>query len=276
MKNYYKILQVDPAAEKEVIEVAYRRLLKKYHPDVAIQNEQTFVDNTEKIRDIIEAYETLSEDESRRKYDDAYKNYIAEVNRRKFDQTDPHDIFKTVLMKCSVSTQTYKMYIAKKANWDGPYIVQGFELVDQETATSAAKNNPWSLQGIVDKVRGTGKNELAVISKDDGDHDAIGLGDIEWIGVRCPDCAAAIEIKPGIYSLFSVCARCHQMMCIGNGIKGLAGYHIQCPWCNKKNLIMKTIKTGSKSGLKITGVNPAEKTQQMAKLPDKNKLLGKK
>jgi curved DNA-binding protein CbpA len=31
----YKVLQVDPEAEVEVIEAAYRRLARKYHPDVA-------------------------------------------------------------------------------------------------------------------------------------------------------------------------------------------------------------------------------------------------
>lgn len=31
----YKVLQVDPEAEAEVIEAAYRRLARKYHPDVA-------------------------------------------------------------------------------------------------------------------------------------------------------------------------------------------------------------------------------------------------
>lgn len=31
----YKVLQVDPEAEPEVIEAAYRRLARKYHPDVA-------------------------------------------------------------------------------------------------------------------------------------------------------------------------------------------------------------------------------------------------
>src|SRR5436309_8277158 len=31
----YKVLQVDPEAEDEVIQAAYRRLAQKYHPDVA-------------------------------------------------------------------------------------------------------------------------------------------------------------------------------------------------------------------------------------------------
>lgn len=33
--NPYKVLQVDPEAEDEVIEAAYKRLARKYHPDVA-------------------------------------------------------------------------------------------------------------------------------------------------------------------------------------------------------------------------------------------------
>ena len=32
-KNYYKILQIDPSAEPEVVQAAYRRLAQKYHPD---------------------------------------------------------------------------------------------------------------------------------------------------------------------------------------------------------------------------------------------------
>jgi len=33
-KDFYKILQVDPAAETEVIAAAYKRLAQKYHPDI--------------------------------------------------------------------------------------------------------------------------------------------------------------------------------------------------------------------------------------------------
>jgi curved DNA-binding protein CbpA len=35
LPDYYKVLQVDPEAEDEVIQAAYRRLAQKYHPDVA-------------------------------------------------------------------------------------------------------------------------------------------------------------------------------------------------------------------------------------------------
>ncbi len=32
-KNHYKVLQVDPSAESEIIAAAYKRLALKYHPD---------------------------------------------------------------------------------------------------------------------------------------------------------------------------------------------------------------------------------------------------
>jgi curved DNA-binding protein CbpA len=33
----YKVLQVDPEAERDVIEAAYKRLARKYHPDVSLE-----------------------------------------------------------------------------------------------------------------------------------------------------------------------------------------------------------------------------------------------
>jgi len=52
----YKVLQVDPEAEDEVIEAAYRRLAKKYHPDVA-----PGPDAQERMVRINQAWEMLKE-----------------------------------------------------------------------------------------------------------------------------------------------------------------------------------------------------------------------
>jgi membrane protease YdiL (CAAX protease family) len=62
--NYYKILQVDPNAEPEVISGAYKRLAAKYHPDINKQE-----DASEKMRRINEAYEVLSDPIKRKEYD---------------------------------------------------------------------------------------------------------------------------------------------------------------------------------------------------------------
>ncbi len=64
-KDYYEILGVPRNATEEEIKAAYRRLAKKYHPDVAEDKEKA-----EKIfREINEAYQVLSDPEKRRLYD---------------------------------------------------------------------------------------------------------------------------------------------------------------------------------------------------------------
>jgi len=62
--DYYGILQVHPAAEKEIIDIAYRRLASKYHPDVSqVSNAE------ERMKQINTAYEVLSDPVKRAAYD---------------------------------------------------------------------------------------------------------------------------------------------------------------------------------------------------------------
>ena len=69
--NYYKILEVDKNASPEVIEKAYKTLVKKYHPD--LQESNLKEEAEEKIKIINEAYETLSNPNLRAKYDERLK-----------------------------------------------------------------------------------------------------------------------------------------------------------------------------------------------------------
>lgn len=62
--DYYRVLQVDPAAEPEVIKAAYHRLAEKYHPDKAFSP-----DAVDRMQEINEAYETLGDITKRAKYD---------------------------------------------------------------------------------------------------------------------------------------------------------------------------------------------------------------
>lgn len=69
MITYYEILEVSRMASKEVITKAYKVLVRKYHPDLE-QDEKKKDEAKEKMVRINEAYETLSDDEKRKKYDD--------------------------------------------------------------------------------------------------------------------------------------------------------------------------------------------------------------
>lgn len=67
--NYYTILQVHPKAEPEVIEAAYRQLMKRYHPDVAGHDPERVALHHERSKAINQAFSVLRDPERRRHYD---------------------------------------------------------------------------------------------------------------------------------------------------------------------------------------------------------------
>lgn len=67
MKNYYEILQVDKNASPEIIKVAYKLLVKKNHPDLKEGAEKKEAE--ERIKEINEAYEVLSDTFKKTEYD---------------------------------------------------------------------------------------------------------------------------------------------------------------------------------------------------------------
>lgn len=64
-KDYYKILGVDKKSNQEEIKSAYRKLAKKYHPDLNPNDEKA----QEKFKEINEAYEVLGDQSKRKQYD---------------------------------------------------------------------------------------------------------------------------------------------------------------------------------------------------------------
>ena len=67
MKTLYEILEVSQTASKEVIEKAYKTLVKKYHPDLQSEEDKKQAERT--MKQLNEAYEILSDDEKRKEYD---------------------------------------------------------------------------------------------------------------------------------------------------------------------------------------------------------------
>src|SRR5262245_61576501 len=64
-KDYYRILGVEKNADAKAIKQAYRRLARKYHPDMNPGNKSS----SDRFKEINEANEVLSDPEKRRRYD---------------------------------------------------------------------------------------------------------------------------------------------------------------------------------------------------------------
>jgi curved DNA-binding protein CbpA len=63
--NFYRVLGLRPGADHEKIKTAYRRLVKRFHPDVNAGDARA----AQRTKDLIQAYQTLSEPEARSVYD---------------------------------------------------------------------------------------------------------------------------------------------------------------------------------------------------------------
>ncbi len=70
-KDYYEILGLDKKASQEEIKKKYRELAKKYHPDLNQGDEGA----ADRLKEINEAYEVLSDEDKRKKYDSFGSGY---------------------------------------------------------------------------------------------------------------------------------------------------------------------------------------------------------
>ncbi|MBS5794722.1 MAG: DnaJ domain-containing protein [Clostridiales bacterium] len=94
MENYYKILGVSENLTNEELKKVYRKLAKKYHPDANVGNTQA----EEMFKKVSKAYEVLSDETSRAKYDREIKgnfnNFDTNTNNKKTSTSSVNeDIF---------------------------------------------------------------------------------------------------------------------------------------------------------------------------------------
>src|SRR5262252_5612410 len=70
-RDYYETLGIARGASEDEIKKAYRKLARKYHPDLNPNNKQS----EDKFKEVQEAYDVLSDKEKRTKYDQLGQNW---------------------------------------------------------------------------------------------------------------------------------------------------------------------------------------------------------
>ena len=108
-KNYYEILGVSINSSTEEIKVAYRKLARKYHPDINKAPEAI-----QKFKDITEAYETLSNNIEREKYNTLKGFFKQETTSSKKAEESYHETkTKNENFTSSVDLDKEKFYAHK-------------------------------------------------------------------------------------------------------------------------------------------------------------------
>ena len=130
-QNYYEILEVNKNASPEIIEKAYKTLVKKYHPD--LQQDENKNKYEEKIKKINEAYDILSDPEKRKKYDlNLYDKMIKDSNRL-FTKVDTNDMDIYQYVSSKYLDYLYirnNIYIEKLSKEELLYLSSTKELLD--------------------------------------------------------------------------------------------------------------------------------------------------
>ena len=115
MRNPYEILEVREGASEEEIKVAYKKLVKKYHPDQYANNPLSDLAQ-EKIKEINEAYDYLIKNKGSRNNNRSYSSDRTESSYSNNEYAEIRRLIETGNM--SVAEQMLDRVMNRNAEWN--------------------------------------------------------------------------------------------------------------------------------------------------------------
>jgi len=166
-KNYYKILGVSEDASEAEIKKAYRKLALKYHPDKNPGNKEA----GEKMKEINQAYEVLSDSKKRQNYD----RYGSENPARGFDTSGfsgggrANDFFEDIMKSFFGADDRYSNQRTQSRDKSWPQagidISINVALTFKESVFGAKKNVTLNLQKVCTNCRQSGAHSPSDIQE---------------------------------------------------------------------------------------------------------------
>lgn len=114
-KDYYDVLGVKKDATEVEIKKSYRKLAKEYHPDKNPDNKEA----EERFKNIAEAYETLSDTEKRRNYDQfGHNQQRSRVTREQYHYQAPQRVGEHMQLLIKVTLEEVYTGIKKRYKYN--------------------------------------------------------------------------------------------------------------------------------------------------------------
>lgn len=198
-KNYYEILGVNSDATAEELKSAYRRLARTYHPDIAGES------GVEKFKEVTEAYETLSDETKRKRYD--ILRGIFNYNKSTKDKT--------------TQREAQKAYRQSKNQED---IIRESNKTNQKTSKESSQAQDFSniLNDFIDGFKSQQKNKKTTT------HRPVNGDDIVTdVVITMPEAISGVSKTVNILSSYE-CTNCHGRP-FANGMN--------CPVCDGTGVV---------------------------------------
>ncbi len=230
-KDYYAILGVPRSADEKEIKSAYRKLARKYHPDVNPNDKSAEA----KFKEVSEAYEVLSDPEKRKAYDQFGANWEHMQNYGSGGAGDG-----------------YGFNIPGGESGFGNIFEQLFQNIGQETmhqqrSATAARDIEKTVEVTLEEIDSGTKRSLSYQSLD-ACKSCDGRGVVHLRSSRrCGACGGTGKLR-GLLGMTQICNECH-----GSGVSSTE----RCPSCkgeggvptNKR--VEVTIPAGISDGKKL-------------------------